>query len=100
MCRSGNWSEKLGSEFSAGTRGWGGMDEKPGTNGFATGTKPVFKLTTQLNRSVRATANHKFLTMEGWRRLDELKVGDHIAVPRILQGPERDSMSREELGLL
>jgi replicative DNA helicase len=51
-------------------------------NAFATGTKPVIKLTTQLGRSVRATANHRFLTMEGWRRLDELKPGVQIATPR------------------
>src|SRR5690348_5583402 len=35
------------------------------TNAFATGVKPVFKLTTQLGHSVRATANHKFLTKIG-----------------------------------
>jgi replicative DNA helicase len=81
-------------------QGWWRLDARPVTNVFATGTKPVFKLATQLGRSVRATANHKFLTMEGWRRLDELKVGDHIATPRILQGPERDTMSAAELGLL
>src|SRR2546428_10668844 len=38
--------------------------------------------------------------MEGWRRLDELKVGHHIATPRILQGPDQDTMSHAELGLL
>jgi replicative DNA helicase len=81
-------------------RGWWRMDAATVTNAFATGVKPVFKLTTQLGRSVRATANHKFLTMEGWRRLDELKAGDHIATPRILQGPTDDTMSRAELGLL
>jgi replicative DNA helicase len=57
------------------------MEAATVTNAFATGVKPVFKLTTQLGRSVKATANHKFLTMEGWRRLDELKPGDHIATP-------------------
>ena len=81
-------------------KGWWRLDTRKVTKVFATGTKPVFKLTTQLGRSVRATANHKFLTMGGWRRLDELKPGDHIALPRILQGPDRDTMSRAELGLL
>jgi len=91
---------KSGFRVLALDKGWWRMDCKHVTNVFATGTKPVFKLTTQLGRSVRATANHKFLTMEGWRRLDELKVGDHIATPRILQGPDEDTMSRAELGLL
>jgi replicative DNA helicase len=91
---------KTGFRVLAVDKGWWRMEAKRVTNAFATGIKPVYKLTTQLGRSVRATANHKFLTMEGWRRLDELKSGDHIALPRILQGPEKDSMSRAELGLL
>ncbi len=48
---------------------------------FATGVKPVFKLTTHDGRSLRATGNHKFLTMAGWQRLDELAIGDRIAIP-------------------
>src|SRR5690349_20511930 len=91
---------KTGFRVLALDKDWWRMDAARVTNVFATGTKPVFKLTTQLGRSVRATANHKFLTMHGWRRLDELKVGDHIATPRVLQGPERDTMSPAELGLL
>jgi len=91
---------KSGFRVLALDKGWWRMDCKRVTSVFATGIKPVFKLTTQLGRSVRATANHKFLTMEGWRRLDELKVGHHIATPRILQGPDQDTMSHAELGLL
>jgi replicative DNA helicase len=70
------------------------------TNAFATGHKPVFRLTTRLGRSVRATANHKFLTIAGWRRLDELAAGDRIATPRTLPGPTEATMSDEELALL
>jgi replicative DNA helicase len=81
-------------------RGWWRMDARRVTNAFATGRKPVFKLTTRSGRTVRATANHKFLALEGWRRLDELEVGTHIATPRFLQGPVQDTMSRSELGLL
>src|SRR2546425_206076 len=91
---------KSGFRVLALDKGWWRMDCKRVTNVFATGIKPVFKVTTQLGRSIRATANHKFLTMEGWRRLDELKVDDHIAIPRILQGPDQDTMSHAELGLL
>ncbi len=54
------------------------------SNAFCTGTRPVFRLTTQLGRSVRATANHKFLTINGWKRLDELSEGERIALPRVL----------------
>src|SRR5437762_3299167 len=91
---------KSGFNVLALDKGWWRTDSRKVSKVFATGTKPVFKLTTKLGRSVRATANHKFLTTAGWRRLDELEPNDHIALPRILQGPDRDTMSREELGLL
>ena len=52
------------------------------SNAFCTGTKPVYRLLTQSGRSVRATGNHKFLTVNGWRRLDTLAPGESIAIPR------------------
>jgi replicative DNA helicase len=53
------------------------------TNAFATGIKPVFRLKTSLGRTIRATANHKFLTRDGWRRLDEFELGDSLALPNL-----------------
>src|SRR5262249_4264745 len=53
------------------------------SNAFATGHKPVFRLETRLGRVIRATANHKFRTFAEWKRLDELKLGDRIAMPRL-----------------
>ncbi len=67
---------------------------------FSTGSKPVFKLRTRLGRTIRATGNHKFLTINGWKRLDELEVGDPVAVPGQLPGPELASMNENELALL
>jgi len=49
------------------------------TNSFSTGTKPVFKLSTQDHGSIRATANHRFLTRSGWQRLDQLAPGDEVS---------------------
>ncbi|HLZ59429.1 MAG TPA: replicative DNA helicase [Ktedonosporobacter sp.] len=60
------------------------FEPRPVTNAFATGYKPVYKMTTRMGRSIRATANHKFLTIHGWKRLDELTTDMRIAVPRIL----------------
>ncbi|MBD2136103.1 replicative DNA helicase [Anabaena sp. FACHB-1237] len=42
------------------------------TNAFSTGIKSVFTLKTRLGRKIRATGNHKFLTIHGWKRLDQL----------------------------
>ena len=71
------------------------------TNAFCTGTKPVFKLRTKLGRTIRATGNHKFRTFAGWRRLDELAVGDALALPRSLAAAGRaPTMTGPELALL
>src|SRR5262249_18722673 len=67
---------------------------------FATGRKPVYRMETRLGRVVRATANHKFRAFDGWKRLDELKVGARIAVPRRLPSPESGSMTTAEAALL
>jgi replicative DNA helicase len=63
---------------------------------FSTGTRSVFRLVTRVGRSVRATANHRFLTLEGWRRLDELRAGERLAIPRRTNSPlQRRSLDRE-----
>lgn len=67
---------------------------------FSTGVKPVFALTTRLGRRVRATANHQFLTPRGWKRLDQLAVGDYLALPRKLASSRQQSLRDEELALL
>ncbi len=48
------------------------------------GIKPVYKVTTKLGRSVETTLSHPFLTFTGWKKLEEIKVGTKIAVPRII----------------
>ena len=67
---------------------------------FPTGTKPIHRLTTRLGRCVEATSNHKFMTFDGWKRLDEIRVGDRIALPRTLSSSSTSTMSDPELALL
>jgi replicative DNA helicase len=57
------------------------------SHAFATGVKPVWKLQTQSGRTIRATANHQFLTIHGWKRLDELTIDDRLAIPRKNSAP-------------
>lgn len=77
------------------------LERRKVTRAFSTGHKPVYRLTTQLGRTIRATGNHKFLAFDGWKRLDELGLGEHLALPRELPGPSTAStMSRNELALL
>ena len=70
------------------------------TRAFSTGRKQVFRLTTRLGRTIRATANHKFLTISGWQRLDELGGGDPVALPGILPDTAGATMTEDELALL
>lgn len=50
------------------------------SRGFCTGVKPTFTIKTTDDRSIKATANHKFLTQDGWKRLDQLSMTDVIRV--------------------
>lgn len=76
------------------------LETSPVARAFCTGVKPVLRLTTQLGRTVRATGNHQFLTIHGWRRLDELAPNDRIAVPRMLPSPDIATMDDSALALL
>jgi replicative DNA helicase len=71
------------------------------SHAFATGIKPIWKIQTQSGRTIKATANHQFLTIHGWKRLDELAIDDRLAVPRKNPAPNLEqSMSDDELALL
>lgn len=48
------------------------------------GIKPVYRVKTRLGREIKTTASHPFLTINGWKKLAEFTVGQHIAVPRCI----------------
>ncbi len=48
------------------------------TNVLRNGVKEVFTLTTSSGRSIQATADHKFMTPNGYKELDLLKTGDTV----------------------
>jgi replicative DNA helicase len=53
----------------------------PITNVFASGVKEIYRLRLASGREVKASANHPFLTVAGWRPLEQLAVGGRLAVP-------------------
>ena len=59
----------------------------PLTAVFSSGVKEVFRLVLASGRVVRASANHRFLTREGWRALGSLRTADQIAVPGHIPPP-------------
>ncbi|OLP03346.1 replicative DNA helicase [Mycolicibacterium porcinum] len=77
------------------------MVARPMTNVFPSGRKEVFTLRMASGREVEATANHPFLTVDGWVPLGELAVGDRLATPRRVPEPvQTERMHDSEVILL
>ena len=65
----------------------GRMVARPMTHAFSSGRKETFRLRLASGREVEATANHPFLTYDGWLPLGELAVGTRLAIPRQVPEP-------------
>jgi replicative DNA helicase len=57
------------------------------THVFPSGYKPVYRLYLASGKHIEATANHPFLTYEGWKSLGDLERGSRIATPRHVPAP-------------
>jgi replicative DNA helicase len=57
------------------------------THVFSNGSKEVFRVRLKSGRQVSATANHPFLTYDGWQALGDLTPGSRVAVPRHTPAP-------------
>lgn len=51
---------------------------------FSSGRKQLYRITTRHGREITASSDHRFLTIEGWKRLEELSLSDRIVAPREL----------------
>lgn len=77
------------------------MDVYDMKKAFYSGKKRVYKLKTASGKEIKASANHPFLKVGGWERLDKLNVGDGIAVPRKTKMEVKESvLKKEEIILL
>ncbi|MCB0929157.1 MAG: replicative DNA helicase [Mycolicibacterium insubricum] len=77
------------------------MVARPMTNVFYSGHKEVFKVRLASGREVEATANHPFMTLDGWVPLGELAVGSRVAAPRMVPEPvHTERMDESEIILL
>jgi replicative DNA helicase len=77
------------------------MVARPMTNVFPSGRKEVFRLRLASGRVVEATGNHPFMRLDGWTPLEELTVGDRLAVPRRVPEPvDTKPMAESEVILL
>lgn len=67
---------------------------------FFTGRKKVFEVAFTSGRKIKATANHQFLTINGWERLDGLLIGDKLATPRRIDFKSNFAISDEKIIVL
>ena len=51
------------------------------------GTKLVYEVTTASGQKLKATAKHRLYTLDGWQRLDSLRVGERLAVANHMPEP-------------
>jgi replicative DNA helicase len=71
------------------------------THAFPSGVKEVFRVRLASGREVEATANHPFLTLDGWRPLGELAAKSRVAIPRQVASPlQAQEMPEPELVML
>src|SRR5262249_36456227 len=67
---------------------------------FSQGTKLVVEVKTRLGRTLRCTSSHPVLTSEGWKPVNELKLGNYLAAPRALPYFGHDAMSEAHIKLI
>jgi DNA polymerase-3 subunit alpha len=75
----------------------GKLRKRPVTHVLANGRKPIFELRTAQGKRIKATGNHPFLTVGGWKQLDGLRVGDRIGAPRFLDVSTQNTWPAHEL---
>ena len=66
------------------------------THVFSSGRKEVFRIRLRSGKEVQATANHPFLTLDGWTPLGELTAGSRVGVPRHVPPPMASTMMDED----
>jgi replicative DNA helicase len=55
---------------------------RPIVDAWRTGRKELFEVRTKSGRRIRCTAGHRFRTVSGWKKLEEIDLGVVVAVPR------------------
>ena len=71
------------------------------THAFSSGVKETYRLTLASGREIEATGNHPCLTVEGWKPLRNINVGDRLGIVRHVPAPERvEAWDPDEIVLL
>ena len=65
-----------------------------------TGSKEVFQVGLQYRQTLKATARHRVFTFDGWKRVEELRTGDYLTLPRNLPEGKQTTISLDDAVLL
>ena len=63
---------------------------------WAIGEKPVFEIALASGRRIKATANHRLYTIDGWKQVDTLEIGSRLAIARELPEPDFHNQWEED----
>lgn len=74
---SGGYKVAIDRRFNEGV--WAAADTSSGV-AFKSGTKEVFTLKTQEGYQLRLTADHRVMTVDGWKEAGQLQPGDRIHI--------------------
>ncbi|MBA3395423.1 MAG: replicative DNA helicase [Deltaproteobacteria bacterium] len=55
---------------------------------WSVGKRPVFDVVLASGRKIRCTAKHRLYGADGWKRVEELAIGDRLAITRELPAPK------------
>ncbi|MEN3038455.1 MAG: DnaB-like helicase C-terminal domain-containing protein, partial [Candidatus Kryptonium sp.] len=79
----------------------GHVEPKKLLKAFYSGKKLVYLLRTRTGREIKASANHPFYTLDGWKALEELEIGERIALPKEIRlDVQNEFLSDDEVILL
>jgi DNA polymerase-3 subunit alpha len=67
---------------------------------YPNGVREVWEVTTRTHRKIRATADHLFYTLLGWKPLRDFKVGDRIGLAKTLPISHSSSISDAQIKLI
>ena len=59
------------------------------------GKKPVYEVTTNFGYKIKSTMQHRFFTQEGWKRLEELSVGDTVYVNGTVAYKDKEWLNKQ-----
>jgi len=73
--------------------------QRPITEIHPNGVRDVWQITTRTNRKIKATNNHLFYTILGWKPLKDFSVGDRLSLPKKIPINHRSQMSDAQIKL-